>query len=51
MITARSKRKGLEAASLALRLSALRSFIDWQVSQGVMSVNPAKGINQLDKAL
>lgn len=45
MITARSKRKGLEAASLALRLSALRSFIDWQVSQGVMSVNPAKGIS------
>ncbi|KKI47277.1 site-specific tyrosine recombinase XerC [Obesumbacterium proteus] len=45
MVTARSKRKGLEAASLALRLSALRSFIDWQVSQGVMSVNPAKGIS------
>ena len=45
MIIARSKRKGLEAASLALRLSALRSFIDWQVSQGVMSVNPAKGIS------
>ena len=50
MITARSKRKGLEAASLALRLSALRSFIDWQVSQGVMSVNPAKGISAPKRA-
>lgn len=45
MITARSKRMGLEAASIALRLSSLRSFLDWQVSQGVMSVNPAKGIS------
>ncbi len=29
----RSRRKGLGAASLALRLSALRSFFDWLVSQ------------------
>ena len=35
----RSRRKGL-----ALRLSALRSFFDWLVSQGELSANPAKGI-------
>lgn len=29
----RSRRKGLGPASLALRLSALRSFFDWLVSQ------------------
>ena len=40
----RSRRKGLGAASLALRLSALRSFFDWMVSQGVLPANPAKGI-------
>ena len=40
----RSRRKGLGAASLALRLSALRSFFDWMVSQGELPANPAKGI-------
>ena len=45
MLTARSKRAGLGASSLALRLSALRSFLDWQVHQGVLSSNPAKGIS------
>ncbi|MDU1085339.1 MAG: tyrosine recombinase XerC, partial [Leclercia adecarboxylata] len=40
----RSRRKGLGPASLALRLSALRSFFDWQVSQGELNANPAKGI-------
>jgi integrase/recombinase XerC len=34
MLTARSK-----------RLSALRSFLDWQVHQGVLQANPAKGIS------
>lgn len=43
-LTARSKRAGLGASSLALRLSSLRSFLDWQVQQGVLKVNPAKGI-------
>ena len=40
----RSRRKGLGAASLALRLSALRSFFDWMVSQGELQANPAKGV-------
>lgn len=43
-LAARSKRAGLQSSSLALRLSALRSFLDWLVSQGVLSANPAKGI-------
>lgn len=43
-LAARSKRAGLGASSLALRLSALRSFLNWLVSQGVISANPAKGI-------
>jgi integrase/recombinase XerC len=41
----RSRRKGLGAASLALRLSALRSFFDWLVSQGELPANPAKGVS------
>ncbi|MDF2778942.1 MAG: tyrosine recombinase XerC [Enterobacteriaceae bacterium] len=41
----KSRRKGLGAASLALRLSALRSFFDWLVSQGELVANPAKGIS------
>lgn len=40
----RSRRAGLQASSLALRLSALRSFFDWLVSQGELPANPAKGI-------
>ncbi|MDR0805522.1 MAG: tyrosine recombinase XerC [Enterobacteriaceae bacterium] len=44
MLVTRSKRAGLESASLALRLSALRSFLDWLVGQGVIGANPAKGI-------
>lgn len=44
MLVARSKRAGLGTSSLALRLSALRSFLDWQVRQGTMAANPAKGI-------
>ncbi|HBI08742.1 tyrosine recombinase XerC [Franconibacter pulveris] len=41
----RSRRAGLEASSLALRLSALRSFFDWLVGQGELPANPAKGIS------
>ena len=40
----RSRKKNLSPASLALRLSALRSFFDWLVSQGGIKANPAKGI-------
>ena len=40
----RSRRAGLGPASLALRLSALRSFFDWMVSQGELAATPAKGI-------
>ncbi len=39
-----SRRDGLQAASLALRLSALRSLLDWLVGQGVLSANPARGV-------
>ncbi|WP_147200263.1 tyrosine recombinase XerC [Pantoea sp. CCBC3-3-1] len=43
-LAARSRRAGLKPASLALRLSALRSFLDWQISQGMLKANPAKGV-------
>lgn len=43
-LAAKGRRAGLQPASLALRLSALRSFLDWLVSQGVLKANPAKGI-------
>lgn len=43
-LAARSTRSGLKPASLALRLSALRSFLDWLMSQGVIKANPAKGV-------
>ncbi len=43
-LAARSRRAGLQAASLALRLSALRSFLNWLVNQGKLNANPAKGI-------
>lgn len=42
--TVRSRKSGLKTSSLALRLSALRSFLDWQVGQGLLTANPAKGI-------
>ncbi|NIY49838.1 tyrosine recombinase XerC [Cedecea colo] len=44
-LTVRSRKAGLGPSSLALRLSALRSFFDWQVSQGELQANPAKGIS------
>lgn len=43
-MAAKSRRLGLQPTSLAVRLSALRSFLDWQVQQGLRLVNPAKGI-------
>ncbi|MCL6362302.1 tyrosine recombinase XerC [Pectobacterium polaris] len=44
-VVSRSKRDGLHSSSLALRLSALRSFLDWMVSRGVLAANPAKGVS------
>ncbi|WP_039055051.1 tyrosine recombinase XerC [Enterobacter sp. Bisph1] len=44
-IATRSRRHGLGASSLALRLSALRSFFDWMIGQGELAANPAKGIS------
>ncbi|HBZ16392.1 MAG TPA: tyrosine recombinase XerC [Pantoea sp.] len=44
-LAARSRRGGLGPSSLALRMSALRSFLDWQVHQGMLTANPAKGIS------
>lgn len=43
-LAARSRRAGLKSASLALRLSALRSFLDWQISQGALKANPARSV-------
>lgn len=43
-LAVRSRQKGLAPASLALRLSALRSFFDWLITQGELTANPAKGI-------
>ncbi len=40
-----SKRAGLQSTSLALRLCALRSFLDWLVRQGMLTANPARGIS------
>lgn len=44
-LVVRSRRAGLGAASLALRLSALRSFFDWLVSMDTLKANPAKGVS------
>ena len=44
-LAARSTRSGLKPASLALRLSALRSMLDWLIGQGVIVANPAKGVS------
>ncbi len=45
MLVTRNRRAGLQSASLALRLSSLRSFLDWQVIQGEISVNPSKTVS------
>lgn len=39
-----SKQQGLSANSITLRISVLRSFLDWLVIKGLITVNPAKGI-------
>ncbi len=42
---AEGKKAGLHSRSLALRLSALRSFFTYLIQQGVISANPALGIS------
>lgn len=44
LLVGRSKRTGLQARSLSLRLSALRSFLDWMVKTKQLDANPAKGV-------
>ncbi|MDX7991268.1 tyrosine recombinase XerC [Xenorhabdus littoralis] len=45
MFASRSRRAGLQSASIALRLSSLRSFLDWMVTQGILDANPAKAVS------
>lgn len=33
-----------QAATLAFRLSSLRSFLNWLVEQGILTANPAKTV-------
>ncbi|XKM14638.1 tyrosine recombinase XerC [Orbaceae bacterium ac157xtp] len=44
LLIGRSKQEGLKASSLALRLSALRSFFNWMVINQQLPANPAKGV-------
>ncbi|MCK3658743.1 tyrosine recombinase XerC [Pasteurellaceae bacterium Pebbles2] len=44
-VLATSKKSGLHEKSLALRLSALRQFLNYLVVQGELKVNPATGIS------
>ena len=44
-VLAQSKKDGLHEKSLALRLSALRSFFTFLMRQGVLKVNPATGVS------
>ncbi|MFM5843004.1 tyrosine recombinase XerC [Aeromonas sanarellii] len=43
-LVTRMHKGGLAPRSLATKLSALRSFCDWQVRQGRITANPARGI-------
>ncbi|QLK87559.1 tyrosine recombinase XerC [Arsenophonus endosymbiont of Aphis craccivora] len=44
MMVAKCRRQGSQAATLALRLSSLRSFLNWLVEQGILTANPAKTV-------
>ncbi|WP_036750942.1 tyrosine recombinase XerC [Photobacterium galatheae] len=44
-LASKGMRDGLKASSLAMRLSALRSFLDYLVHQGEIKANPAKGVS------
>lgn len=43
-LVARAKREGLKESAQALRLSVLRSFLDYLVLHGELAANPARGI-------
>ncbi len=43
-LVTRMHKAGLAPRSLATKVSALRSFCDWQVRQGRLPANPARGI-------
>lgn len=43
-LVTRMHKGGLAPRSLAAKVSALRSFCDWQVRQGRLTANPARGI-------
>ena len=49
-LASKGMRNGLKASSLSMRLSALRSFFDYLVRQGVLKANPAKGVSAPRKA-
>ena len=44
-VLAQARRQDLSAKSIALRLSALRSFCRYLVTQGVLAQNPAKAVS------
>ncbi|SHF45691.1 tyrosine recombinase XerC [Vibrio gazogenes] len=44
-LAAKGMRDGIKASSLATRLSALRSFLDFLVLRGDLTANPAKGVS------
>ncbi|MGR6982123.1 tyrosine recombinase XerC [Testudinibacter sp. P27/CKL/0425] len=44
-VLAKSRQQGLNAKSLALRLSSLRGFLTYLLSQGVIEVNPATAVS------
>lgn len=44
MIVAKCRRQGSQAATLALRLWSLRSFLNGLVEQGILTANPAKTV-------
>jgi len=44
LLISRSRQTGLQARSLSLRLSALRSFLDWMVKNELIVANPARGV-------
>ncbi|MEJ2766485.1 tyrosine recombinase XerC [Photobacterium sp. MCCC 1A19761] len=49
-LASKGMRDGLKASSLSMRLSALRSFLDYLVHQGDLKANPAKGVSAPRKA-
>lgn len=49
-LASKGMRDGLKASSLSMRLSALRSFFDYLVQQGLLKANPAKGVSAPRKA-